>query len=69
MELILSVCLIAAPATCREEAVNLGAEAPPLPMNCMIGAQPVIAEWSQSHPKWRVTRWRCGRPGATGREI
>jgi hypothetical protein len=69
MELILSICLIASPGTCKEEAVSLNVELPPIPIQCMMGAMPVIAEWSETHPKWKVTKWRCGRPGAAGREI
>ncbi|MCJ8144192.1 hypothetical protein MKI84_14820 [Ancylobacter sp. A5.8] len=69
MELILSICLITNPGTCREEAVSVNLEQPTIPVQCMMGALPVIAEWSESHPKWRVTKWRCGRPGAGGREI
>ncbi|MBS7544926.1 hypothetical protein [Ancylobacter oerskovii] len=69
MELILSICLIASPGVCKEEAVSLNTEQVSLPTQCIMGAQPVIAEWSESHPKWRVTRWRCGRPGAAGKEI
>jgi hypothetical protein len=68
MELILSICLIASPGVCREEAVSLSVEQVSLPTQCMMGAQPVIAEWSESHPKWKVTKWRCGRPTA-GRDI
>lgn len=69
MELILSICLIASPGTCREEAVSMNIEQTPISTQCVMGAMPVIAEWSETHPKWRVTRWRCGRPGAGGREI
>ncbi len=69
MELILSICLIASPGTCREEAVSVGLEQAPLPQQCVMGAMPVIAEWSETHPKWRVTKWRCGRPGSAGRDI
>ncbi|MFT0860806.1 hypothetical protein [Ancylobacter sp. G4_0304] len=69
MELILSICLIANPGTCREEAVSVNLEQPQIPVQCMMGALPVIAEWSETHPKWKVTKWRCGRAGAGGREI
>lgn len=69
MELILSICLIASPVTCREEAVSVSVEIPPAPVQCMIGAMPVIAEWSETHPKWKVLKWRCARPGVGGREI
>ena len=69
MELILSICLIASPGTCREEAVSVGMEQAPAPVQCLIGAPPVIAEWSETHPKWKVTKWRCGRAGSAGRDI
>ncbi|HEY9215862.1 MAG TPA: hypothetical protein VIQ29_23770 [Ancylobacter sp.] len=69
MELILSICLIASPGTCREEAVSVGLEQAPLPTQCVMGAMPVIAEWSETHPKWKVLKWRCGRPGAAGQDI
>lgn len=26
---------------------------------CMMGAQPVIAEWARSHPNVYVKKWRC----------
>jgi len=69
MELILFVCLIASPGTCREEAVSLDLEQVALPTQCLMGAQPAIAEWSETHPKWRVARWRCGRPGMVQKDI
>lgn len=69
MELILSICLVASPVTCREEALSMSIEQVALPMQCMIGAQPLIAQWSETHPKWKVTKWRCGRPGSLGQDI
>ncbi|MCK0208707.1 hypothetical protein MWN33_11780 [Starkeya koreensis] len=69
MELILSVCLIASPGTCREEPVPVGLESRPASFQCMIDAPVVIAEWSETHPKWRVTKWRCAPHGAGGRDI
>ncbi|WP_248310362.1 hypothetical protein [Bosea sp. 117] len=49
--------------------MSLNLEQVSLPIQCMMGAQPVIAEWSESHPKWRVTKYRCGRPGTVERDI
>ena len=62
MELILAICMLNTPSTCREERVAVSTEAT-APMQCMIGAQPIIAEWTQNHPKWKVERWRCGVAG------
>ena len=68
MELVLSVCLLSTPVDCREEHLSVSLETT-APMQCMIGAQPVIAEWSVSHPKYRVAKWRCGPAGFTGQRI
>jgi len=69
MELILSICLVASPGTCREEALSVSVEQVHVPMQCMMTAVPTIAEWSETHPKWKVLRWRCALPGAAGRDI
>ncbi|MEJ1160830.1 hypothetical protein [Prosthecomicrobium sp. N25] len=68
MELILAVCLLTSPENCREERLTISMEET-APMQCMIGAQTIIAEWSQTHPKWKVARWRCGVPGREGFRI
>lgn len=60
MDLVLMVCLLASPETCREEHVAIGYEQAD-PRMCMAGAVPVIAEWSETNPDWRVARWKCGR--------
>ena len=64
--LVFVVCLQQDPSVCQER--NLLFSAKQLtPMACMMGAQARLAEWSASHPKWRVGRWRCGavREGKT----
>ena len=59
MDLVLLVCLVASPATCREERVLVSLERVD-PRICMAGAVPVIAEWTEGHPDWQVSRWKCG---------
>ena len=68
MELVLTICLLAAPSDCHDEHLSVSMEQT-TPMQCMIGAQSVIAEWLASRPKWKVTKWRCGPAGFTGKEI
>jgi hypothetical protein len=68
MELILLACLIAPPDTCQEERVRVSME-PIAGHACMVGAPPLIAEWSMAHPAWRIARWRCGIAGAEGYPI
>lgn len=69
MELILSICLVASPGTCREEALSVSVEKLREPMQCLMMAVPTIAEWSETHPKWKVLKWRCASPGVAGRDI
>jgi hypothetical protein len=62
MELILVVCLQAAPDSCEERSIGLYPEMSA--MTCMMQGQPQIAAWSESHPTLRVARWTC-RDSAT----
>lgn len=60
IELVFIACLLSAPDRCEERSlqyVNVSS-----PMACMMGAQPELARWLESHPRWRVTRWSCRVP-------
>ena len=65
MEIILLACLIAPPNTCREERLRFSME-PLARQACTVSAPPLIAQWSNARPDWRVARWRCGVAGAEG---
>jgi hypothetical protein len=58
MLILLSVCLLSQPASCREERLSFSFEEATA-FACMIRSQEKIAEWQQSHPDYRVSRWRC----------
>jgi len=58
MFIVLYACLISAPATCREERINFTMEAA-APLACISTSQATIAQWSETHPQWRVGRWKC----------
>jgi hypothetical protein len=32
------------------------------PQQCLIIAQPSMAAWQAGHDRWRVARFRCGKP-------
>lgn len=64
MELVLLACLISSPQTCREERILMSYEMSDQ-RACMMGAVPVIAEWTNDHPDLQVNRWKCGAPGAS----
>jgi hypothetical protein len=55
--IVLSTCLLADPAVCRDQTIRLTAEVSPV--SCMMKAPPHVARWSEEHPEWRVVRWRC----------
>ncbi|WP_315927713.1 hypothetical protein [Mesorhizobium sp. SP-1A] len=61
VDLILTVCLVTNPGTCRDEHLHF--ESNGLLMNCMFLAPSEIAKWTQQHPKLRVKRWKCAFPG------
>jgi len=56
--LLLSVCLIAQPATCHDEQVQVSAGMSN-PFLCLRNSQSVLAQWSEEHPEFHVERWRC----------
>ncbi|SLN44359.1 hypothetical protein PEL8287_02250 [Roseovarius litorisediminis] len=56
IELIFITCLSASPADCQERSLlytDISA------MACVMAAQPELAKWAQSNPRWRIMRWRC----------
>lgn len=57
MELILVVCLQAAPDRCEERSIGLYLEMSA--MACLMQAQPQIATWSETNPGFQVARWSC----------
>jgi hypothetical protein len=61
IELLISVCLIHQPATCKDVHLSYVAEAL-TPYACLMRAQPELARWAEAHPKWRIEKWRCQDP-------
>jgi hypothetical protein len=57
MQLILTACLTVSSLACRETKVDIHEEISEL--HCALSAQSRIAIWAESHPNWRVARWRC----------
>lgn len=60
IELVLTACSVLQGAQCKE--VSLVYSDVSL-MTCMVGAQPQIAIWAESHPNWNVTKWSCRAAG------
>ena len=66
IELLLAVCLIDKPATCKDVSLIYSAEAL-TPIHCVMRAEPEIAKWITEHPGWQTKRFTCPRPAATPR--
>ena len=58
MFVIMSVCLLATPATCKEEQVRQSVEERP-PIACIVEGQNTVAVWQTEHPAYVVKRWKC----------
>ncbi|MEM7529760.1 MAG: hypothetical protein AAF416_19175 [Pseudomonadota bacterium] len=63
IELVFVVCLATAPDDCQRRTIPI--YEPVSPMTCMMGAPATLAQWRETHPNWRVSRWRCEVPRAT----
>ena len=67
IEIILTVCAIAHPTNCEEKYLQFAWEGS---INqCMMAAQPYIAEWIGRHPEWMARKWSCDYPGSRKRAI
>jgi hypothetical protein len=58
--LIMTFCSLSSPNHCGEARLQFAADESL--MQCMMQAQPYIAQWTGEHPNARVTRWRCAYP-------
>ena len=58
MLILLSICLIASPTTCREDRLDWSFENASY-FACFAHSQVAIVQWQAEHPLWRVVRWRC----------
>jgi hypothetical protein len=62
IELVVTVCALALPTQCEDEHLSFSAG---MSLNqCVMNAQPYIAQWISEHPKWVAVRWRCDYGGA-----
>jgi hypothetical protein len=68
IELILTVCSLAQPGACEEQSLAFVDEQSSL-MQCMLQAQPTIAQWVNQHPKRQVVKWRCGYPEREAKKL
>jgi hypothetical protein len=60
IEIIVTVCALTQPDQCQEQHLQFawGGSL----RQCMMAAQPYIAEWIGEHPNWAVKKYRCEFP-------
>lgn len=65
IELLFVACLADAPDQCRERSLVF---VDVTPMQCVVGAQPELARWVETHPNLRIRSWRCQYVSPTERD-
>ncbi|WP_162901350.1 hypothetical protein [Breoghania sp. L-A4] len=62
-EVLITVCLIANPAHCRQVPVPVKLYASI--RECSAHAQVDALRWAERKPGWRIAGWTCAPPSAT----
>jgi len=62
IELVVTVCALSLPTQCEDQHLLFAADMSLT--QCVINAQPYIAQWINAHPKWSAVRWRCDYGGS-----
>jgi len=62
--LIMTICSLSSPDQCDEARMQFSADESL--MQCMMQAQPYLAQYIDEHPDKRVARWRCAYPEREG---
>jgi hypothetical protein len=57
VDLVIAVCLISDPTSCREE--HLYFESHGSLRACMAEAIPAMAQWAGNNPQWHIERFHC----------
>ncbi|WP_421904238.1 hypothetical protein [Mameliella sp.] len=68
IELLFVACLAGAPDApggCQEKSLLF---TDVTPMTCMMGAQPVLAKWVETHPGFAIRSWTCKTVNPAERE-
>ena len=62
IDLIVTVCAVLSPTTCEEAHLVFSSNVSL--KQCVMAAQPYIAQWVGEHPKWTAVKWRCEYPAS-----
>lgn len=67
IQIVLTVCAVSQPNQCEDKHLQFAAEASL--QQCVMTAQPYIAQWIGEHPQWTPVRWRCEYPNTRERRV
>jgi hypothetical protein len=67
IELVITACIVAQPESCQDQRVLLDQDTSA--WQCVMNAQPTIAQWGAEHPKWFVQSWKCQLPKKGAKDI
>lgn len=62
IEIAAAVCLITSPERCRDITLTFDADSV-TPFTCMMNGQLGLAQWTETHPNWRIVRFTCRPAG------
>lgn len=65
VDLIVLVCALSSPNACHEQ--HLLVQSNGSLRACVMQAQPYLAQWSDTHPGYRIARYRCEWPDQEGK--
>jgi len=58
--IVFTVCALAQPEQCQEQRLEYASGASL--RQCVMSAQPYLAEWVGEHPKWSIKNYHCEYP-------
>ena len=58
--IVVTVCALARPDQCQEQRLEFSAQSSL--KQCVMNAQPYLAQWINEHPKWSIKSYHCEYP-------
>jgi hypothetical protein len=58
--IVITVCTLSDPARCEEQRIEFSSQFSL--RQCVMNAQPYLAQWIAEHPKWSIKRYHCEYP-------
>jgi hypothetical protein len=58
--IVITVCALADPDRCEEQRIEFSSQFSL--RQCVMNAQPYVAQWIAEHPKWSIKSYHCEYP-------